>query len=70
MTEKSMMVEAIKRIISNDEIDLDFNSEFYLRQLPDNIVGNNVWGLYIINKNTGRSYDFILHWDAMMETFL
>jgi len=71
MTEKCMMVEAIKRCLLNtDEVDIDFNCEFYLRRLPDDVIGDNVWGLYIRNKSTRRSYDFILHWDDEKEVFL
>ena len=71
MTEKCMMIEAIKRaVINNEEIDIDFNCEFFLRRLPSGIIGDDVWGLHIKNKNTGRSYDFVLHWDDEKEVFI
>lgn len=71
MSEKCMMIEAMKRvIINNDEVDIDFHCEFFLRRLPADVIGEDVWGLHVKNKDTGRSYDFVLHWDDEKEVFL
>lgn len=70
MKNTNMMAKAITKVIELNEIEFDFNTEFWLHQIPDHLYGDGFWRFHIRNKNGGGSRDYLLQWDEGKETFL
>ena len=64
------MAEAIKKVMELGEVEFDFNTEFWLHQIPDHVYGNDMWRFHIRNKNGGGSHDYLFRWDVDKEMFL